>query len=125
MDFWEITGGLLAACILLAYVVVLFEVVRDLLTDHTLPGWAKALWLVALIFLPILTSIVYVFVRGGTGLHGHDGDAARGVQARQAQYERSVLGPSPTNEIAQGKAMWDTGVIDKAEFDALKMKVLS
>ena len=120
MDFWEVVGLLVAAFVLAAYVVVLFEVVRDLLRDRELAGWAKALWLVALVFLPILTTIVYVVVRGGTGPHAGDVGYA---EARQAQYARSVA--SPTEEISQAKAMWDSGVIDQAEFNALKVKVLS
>ncbi|WP_107771456.1 PLDc N-terminal domain-containing protein [Nocardioides sediminis] len=123
MDFWEVVGLLVAAFVLAAYIVVLFEVVRDLLRDRDLTGWAKALWLVALVFLPILTTIVYVVVRGGTGTGPYGGDVAGSAEARQAQYARSVA--SPTEEISQAKAMWDSGVLDKAEFDALKMKVLS
>jgi hypothetical protein len=121
MDFWEVVGLLIAAFVLAAYVVVLFEVVRDLLRDRELAGWTKALWLVALVFLPILTTIVYVVARGGTGTYGSA--VADQAEARQAQYARSVA--SPTEEISQAKAMWDSGVIDKAEFDALKVKVLS
>jgi hypothetical protein len=64
---------------------------------------------------------VYVVVRGGTGTYGSE--VADRAEARQAQYARSV--GSPTEEISQAKAMWDSGVIDKAEFDALKVKVLS
>jgi hypothetical protein len=120
MDFWEVVGLLVAAFVLAAYVVVLFEVVRDLLRDRELAGWAKALWLVALVFLPVLTTIVYVVVRGGTGTYGSDVAYA---EARQSQYARSVA--SPTEEISQAKAMWDSGVIDQAEFNALKVKVLS
>ena len=120
MDFWEVVGLLIAAFVLAAYVVVLFEVVRDLLRDHELAGWAKALWLVALVSLPILTTIVYVVARGGTGPYAGDVGSA---EARQAQYARSV--GSPTEEISQAKAMWDSGVIDQAEFNALKVKVLS
>ena len=50
-------------------------------------------------------------------------DKAGAAEARQAQYARSV--GSPTEEISQAKAMWDSGVIDQAEFNALKVKVLS
>jgi hypothetical protein len=102
MDFWEVVGLLIAGFVLAAYVVVLFEVVRDLLRDRALAGWVKAVWLVALVFLPVLTTIVYVVVRGGTS-----------------------SGASATAEISHAKTMWDSGVIDKAEFDALKMKALS
>jgi Phospholipase_D-nuclease N-terminal len=124
VDFWEVVWAFFVGSVLFAYLFVLFEVVRDLLRDRSSAGWVKALWLLALIFVPVLTCIAYVLVRGGTG-SGSGGDAVRDVQARQAQYERSVAGPSPTQEIAHAKSMWDTGVIDRAEFDALKMKALS
>lgn len=126
MDFWEIMWFLIAGLVLVAYLVLLVEIVRDLLRDPALSGWKRAAWLIALIWLPILTSIVYIVARGGgTASRLHEHDFGRDAQARQAQYARSVSGLSPSQEIAQAKSMWDTGVIDRGEFDALKLKALS
>jgi type VI protein secretion system component VasK len=122
MDFWETVWLLFTGFALVAYLIVVFAVIRGVLHDD-MPGWAKAAWLVALIFVPFLTAIVYVIVRGTAGdLTWGDGGQA---QAHQAQYERSVAPQSPTQEIARAKSMWDSGVIDHAEFDALKLKALS
>jgi hypothetical protein len=115
MDFWEIVLLLIGGAVVLAYLILLVEVVRDLLRDPELSGWSKAAWLVALIWLPVLTSLVYVVARGGR----------TAIRLYRETTSGSDTGPSPTQEIAQAKSMWDTGVIDKAEFDALKLKALS
>jgi len=126
MDFWEIVGLLFTGFVLVTYLVVVFEVVRGVLRDRDLPGWAKALWLIALVFVPLLTAIVYVLVRGNdSNFLAYEHDGADSAAAHQAQYERSVSSPSPTQEIAHAKSMWDSGVIDRAEFDALKLKALT
>jgi hypothetical protein len=122
MEFGEIFWLVFAGSALVTYLIVVFAVVRGVLRDRDMPGWTKAVWLVALIFVPLLTAIVFVVVKGAAGdLAWSDTGEA---QARQAQYERSVA-PSPSQEIAHAKSMWDSGVIDHAEFDALKMKALS
>lgn len=105
MAYWEAISMLFIGFALIAYLMVAFEVIRGVLRDRDMPGWAKGAWLVALVVVPFLTAIVYVVVRGRSG--------------------NLVPGSSPTQEIAQAKSMWDTGVIDRAEFDALKLKALS
>ena len=123
MDFGEIFWLLFAGSALVTYLIVVFAVIRGVLRDRDMPGWAKAAWLVALILVPLLTAVVYVVVRGVSGdLSWDDPGEAR---ARQAQYDASVATPSPSQEIAHAKSMWDAGVIDHAEFNALKMKALS
>lgn len=122
MDFWETVWLLFTCFALVTYLIVVFAVIRGVLRDD-IPGWEKAAWLIALIFVPFLTAIVYVIMRGTAGeLSWGDGGQA---QAHQAQYERSASAPSPSQEIAHAKSMWDSGVIDDAEFNALKMKALS
>ena len=47
-----------------AYIYVVIVVITDLFRDDKLSGWFKALWIIALVFVPFLTALVYVIARG-------------------------------------------------------------
>jgi hypothetical protein len=104
--------------------MVMFSILSDLFRDKETSGIAKAVWVVALIFLPFFTSLVYLIVRG----RGMAERAARGSElARQQQdaYIRQVAGrTTPADQIAQARAMLDAGAISQSEYDALKTKAL-
>ncbi|HEY6696701.1 MAG TPA: PLD nuclease N-terminal domain-containing protein [Acidimicrobiales bacterium] len=75
---------------LFIFMLVLFlwlfiVVVSDLFRDRELSGWAKAGWLVGLIFFPLLGSLVYLIVRGG----GARGEAMAEDSAARAQLSRT------------------------------------
>ena len=55
-----------AIFIFFAYLFVLFRIIMDIFRDKTMNGWVKALWLIALLFLPIITALVYVIARGNS-----------------------------------------------------------
>jgi uncharacterized membrane protein len=108
----------------IAYLFVLIYILIDIFRDHTLNGWLKAVWVLLLVFVPWLTAIVYLIVRGKS--------MSERTQARQnpniVEYSdaevRSVSFASPTDEIAKAKALRDQGVISDGEFEALKAKAL-
>jgi hypothetical protein len=43
---------------------MLFSIVGDLFRDPDTSGVVKAVWLVALLFFPLITALVYVVARG-------------------------------------------------------------
>jgi Phospholipase_D-nuclease N-terminal len=63
---------------------VFIVVVRDLFRDRELSGWAKAGWLLALIFFPLLGSLVYLIVRGGWTAE----DSAARARLTRTEFER-------------------------------------
>ena len=124
MTFWDVVWLIVISFVFVAYLMILFNIVRDLFRDHELSGWAKAVWMVALIFFPILTAVVYLVARGD-GMSTRDYPEARAAERQQAQYGRSVGVTSPTEEISRARSMLDAGVLDKAEYDAIKLKALA
>ena len=87
-------------------------------------GWVKAVWIVALIFLPLLTSLIYLIARG-SGMAERSSKSAEAVRQQQDAYIRQVAGnTSPVDQIAQARAMLDSGAITQTEYDALKAKAL-
>ena len=126
--FWGSIGDLiwwfLWAFVFITYLFALFAVIGDLFRDHKLNGWAKALWIIALIFVPFLTLLVYLIARGG-GMAERGAAQARELRAAQDSYIKSVASSSPSEEIAKAKSLLDSGAITQAEFDHIKTKALA
>jgi Phospholipase_D-nuclease N-terminal len=104
---------------------VMFQILIDLFRDHAVSGGMKAVWVICLIFFPILTALVYLIARGG-GMAQRQLEQAQAAQASADAYIKSVAGTSssPSDEIARGKALLDAGTITQAEYDQIKAKAL-
>mgnify|MGYP000215104741 CR=1 FL=1 len=124
-SFWDFFWFIISFFLLMAYLVVLFQVITDLFRDRDTSGWVKAVWVFFLVFLPMLTALIYLIVRG-KGMTERSIAAAQSAQADAEAYIRSVSAGagSPADEITRAKALLDSGAIDQAEFDALKAKAL-
>ncbi|NUU18591.1 SHOCT domain-containing protein [Cellulomonas humilata] len=107
-----------------AYLVILFQIIGDLFRDRELSGWLKALWMIALVFLPFLTAFIYLIARGRSM---SERQATAVVQAKSDTdaYIRGVAGSSPASQISDAKALLDQGVIDDREFATLKARALA
>jgi len=125
-SFWDFFWFIISFFLLMAYLVVLFQILTDLFRDKDTSGWLKAVWVFFLIILPLITSLVYLIARG-QGMAERNIAAVRSAQASQEDYIRSVSGSaaSPADEIARAKGLLDSGAISRAEFDALKAKALA
>jgi len=105
----------------IAYLYVVILIITDLFRDHSLNGGFKALWIIALVFVPFLTALIYIITRGrGMAQRLQE---SRGVVAESDDY-RPAASSSPAEDIAQAKALLDAGTISQGEFDALKSKAL-
>ena len=123
MDFGDVLWFLFISFAFAAYLMVMFAVITDLFRDHTTSGWVKAIWIVALIFLPLLTALVYLIARGH-GMTERSMREAAAVRQQQDAHIREVAGPAPAEQIAQARALLDAGTISRAEYDRLKDKAL-
>ncbi len=125
MSFWDIIWFIIISFAFIAYLMVLFNIIADLFRDHELSGGWKAVWIVLLIFFPLITALVYLIVRG-RGMAERQVKAVNSAVAAQDAYIKQVAGSgqSPADQIASAKALLDSGTISQAEFDALKAKAL-
>src|SRR5262245_52573137 len=103
-EFWNMLWLLISTFVFVAYLFVLFQIIVDLFRDTELGGFAKALWILGLIFLPILTAIIYVVARG-RGMASRQRAAGERLKAETDTYIRSVAGRSPTDQISGAKAL--------------------
>ena len=123
-NFWNIVSFFFWSYVLIAYLLVLFSIIGDLFRDDTLSGWLKGLWMLFLVFLPFLAAVVYLITRG-TGMTRR---AEGRVAATQREADRLVTqstGSSPAHDIEQARRLLDEGVIQRAQYNALKARALS
>lgn len=122
-SFWDFLWYTLVVFAFVAYLMVLFWIITDLFRDRALSGWWKAVWMIFLIFVPWLTAVVYLIARG-PGMSKRNAEAHAEIQQQTDDYIRSVSGRSSTEQIADAKALLDSGAITDAEFATLKSKAL-
>ena len=63
-DIWDILWLFFWSYVFIAYLTVLFMVLADIFRDQGLSGWGKAGWVLFLVFVPVLTAVVYLVTRG-------------------------------------------------------------
>ena len=122
-NFWDTVWLILMTFVLVAYLLVLFQIIVDLFRDKELAGLSKAIWFIGLIFLPFLTALLYIIFRG-RGMSERQVAAVRDARAETDAYIRSVAGKSAAEQIADAKALLDAGTINTDEFARLKAKAL-
>ena len=129
MDFWSFFWLLVWSFFFVAYLMLLFHIFADLFRDGELGGFAKVVWVVALFVVPLLTSLVYIIVRG-KGMAEREMERNSRQMAAQEDYIRSVTAASGSTsstveQLSQAKALLDSGAITEAEFAAIKSKALA
>lgn len=125
MDFWDVVWLIFISFAFIAYLMVMFTIITDLFRDHETSGLAKAVWIVALILLPLLTSLVYLVTRGH-GMTERANREAERTERQQEAYIKEVAGKAtPADQIARAKEMLDAGAISQGEYNRLKDKALA
>ena len=122
-SLWDIVRIFFWGFVFVASIWALFVVISDLFRDKQLSGWWKALWLVFLVFVPVLTTLIYIIARG-SGMAERSAKEMEGAKNAADEYIRSVAAPSPAEEIARAKALLDDGTISADDFEALKQRAL-
>ena len=123
-NFWDIVWLMISTFFFVAYLIIMFQIVVDLFKDHELGGGSKVLWIIGLIFIPVFTAIIYIVARG-KGMAERQQASVKQAKAETETYIKSVAGRSPAGDIAEAKALLDSGAISQVEFDKLKAKALS
>ena len=124
-SFWDFFWLLVWSFFFVAFLMALFQIIVDLFRDQELSGWFKALWLLFILFVPILGALVYLIVRGNDMAKRQMRDATEAKQATDAYIQSVATQSNPAEQIAKAKGLLDSGAISQAEFDALKAKALA
>ncbi len=114
----------LSVFFMLMYLMMLFSVIVDLFRNHEMSGVSKAIWVLFLLILPLLSLVTYLIVHG-RGMAERSMRQQVAAEADVRDYIRQTAGTSPANDIARAKELLDSGAITQAEFEALKAKALA
>jgi membrane protein implicated in regulation of membrane protease activity len=99
---------------------LLIIVIGDLFRRHDISGWAKAIWVIALIVFPYLAIFAYMITQSR-------GMAERSSQQTQQAREelRRAVGFSVADEIEKLDRLKKSGSITAQEFARLRAKLVS
>jgi hypothetical protein len=110
----------------IAWLMLLFRVIADIFRSRDIGGFAKALWLIFVICLPLIGALIYVIARG----HSMDQRDIERAQAQKQSFDEYVrqtagTGTSSAAEVEKLANLRDQGVITEAEFQQEKAKVFA
>jgi ABC-type multidrug transport system fused ATPase/permease subunit len=104
---------------------ILITIFIDLFRSHDLSGWAKALWFIFILFLPLIGVLVYLIARGSK-MHEHAQRDAQVQEQQFRQYVQEAAGSESTaDQLSKLADLRDRGVITANEFDSEKAKILT
>jgi hypothetical protein len=106
------------------WIWILITILTDLFRDHETSGWAKAAWVLFLVFIPFLTALIYLIARGG-GMRDRTIKAQAEAKQHFDSYVREQAHASPADELHKLNDLKEKGAISAEEFDKAKAKLLA
>ena len=109
------------------WIWILIRVFIDIFRSRDLSGWAKALWFLFVLFIPIIGVVVYLIARGDS-MSERAEQQARQQDAEFRGYVQEAAADSPAStadQLAKLADLRDRGVISAGEFERQKAKVLA
>jgi ABC-type multidrug transport system fused ATPase/permease subunit len=109
------------------WIWILIWVFIDIFRSRDLSGWAKALWFLFVLLIPLVGVLVYLIARGGS-MHERAAQDARQQDAEFRSYVQQAAASSPAStadQLSKLADLRDRGVISAEEFEREKAKVLA
>jgi Phospholipase_D-nuclease N-terminal len=106
------------------WITLLIYILIDIFRSDDLSGWAKALWLFLIIFLPYFGVFVYLIVRGGSMANRQVREAQANKAAADAYIREVAGGSSAADQLAKLAELHTAGKLDDAEYATAKARVI-
>jgi len=109
------------------WIWILIWVFIDIFRSQDLSGWAKALWFLFVLLIPLIGVLVYLIARGDS-MNERASQQARQQDQEFRGYVQEAAADSPANtadQLAKLADLRDRGVISAQEFERQKAKVLA
>jgi hypothetical protein len=121
--FWSI----LEFFLWVIWIWIMIWILIDIFRSHDLSGWAKALWFLFVLIIPLFGVLVYLIVRGGS-MHDRAVQQAKDRDEALRRYVQQTSGSSPhstADELTKLADLRDKGVISSEQFEQQKAKLLA
>jgi len=119
--FWTI----LMIFLWVLWIWVLVYVFIDIFRSRDLSGWAKALWFVFVLILPLIGVLVYLIARGDKMHERAVRQAQQQDEAARRYIQQAAGAPNTADQLAKLADLRDRGVITADEFEREKAKLLA
>src|SRR5215813_6316827 len=119
--FWTI----LEIFLLVIWFWILITVFIDIFRSHDLSGWAKTLWFLFVLFIPLIGVLVYLIARGGSMQERAARQAQQQDEAFRGYVQQAAGTQSSAEQLAKLADLRDRGVITAQEFERQKAKILA
>ena len=106
------------------WIYILFTIIGDIFRDHEMSGWAKAVWIIFLVFIPYISMLVYLIVRG-SGMRERALKAQSEAKHHMDSYIQQQAHVSPADELHKLNDLKEKGALSSEEFDRAKAKLLA
>jgi ABC-type multidrug transport system fused ATPase/permease subunit len=104
---------------------ILITVFIDIFRSRDLSGWAKALWFIFVLFIPMIGVLVYLIARGGKMHQRAEREAQQQEREFRSYVQETAGSATPADQLAKLADLRDRGVISAEEFDREKAKILA
>jgi len=84
------------------WIWILFTIIGDLFRDHDMSGFAKAIWIIFLVFIPYISMLVYLIARG-SGMRERALKAQSEAKHQFDSYVQEQAHTSPADELHKGR----------------------
>jgi len=119
--FWTI----LEIFLFVLWIWILIYVFIDIFRSHDMSGWAKALWFLFVLFIPLIGVLVYLIVRGGSMQERAQQQAQQQDQQFRAYVQDAAGSGNTADQLTKLADLRDRGVITADEFERQKAKILA
>ncbi|HUO55405.1 MAG TPA: PLDc N-terminal domain-containing protein [Rhodoblastus sp.] len=118
-NFWNFLADAITIFLFIMWIWILINVISDLFRRHDISGWIKAVWIVALIFVPYLGVLAYLIFQGR-------GMAERRLEdAKHARDDmRRIIGFSVADELEKLDKLKQAGTISAEEYTRLRARLV-
>jgi len=124
MPLFDLFWSMLWFFLFIAWIWVLISVIGDIFRSRDISGASKAFWVIFVMIIPWLGVLVYLVARGDSMADRAMAAAAAHEEAARA-YIQDAAGSSAADELKKLADLKGSGVINDAEFEAQKAKLLA
>jgi type VI protein secretion system component VasK len=113
------------------FIFLVFTLATDIFRSDDLSGWAKAAWLLFIVFIPVIGILCYLIARGRSMRERAEEVRARRIREQEIISEHMTAQRQPqqqstsADQLARLADLRQRGVLSAEEFDREKAKVLS